>query len=92
MTRYHKKRVKHYLGSGKAITRRELYMKIVLNSSHLNTHGKLKPIDDLTVMDFRLSMHDVHYAHKILFRHRNRIIILKDRWPTEYSITKQSKR
>lgn len=63
--------------------------KIVLNKTHLNASGNGKDINDLTFVDFRLPMQDIHLAHKILYVRGNRCRILKQRFPTEYSITKK---
>lgn len=64
-------------------------MKIILNKSHLNAHGRTKLINDLTIIDFDLPMRLVRMAHKILYVSGNRCLVLKNRFPTEYSLIKR---
>lgn len=63
-------------------------MKIVLNKSHLNVHGKKKEVNDLTLVDFKLPMYYAQMAHKILYIQGNRCRVLKERFPTAYSLSK----
>lgn len=54
-------------------------MKIVLRSHNLNSSGRLKNFDEITLSDFKVGMRRFYLAHKIIFVYKNRVKVMKDR-------------
>lgn len=53
--------------------------KIVLYYRHLNAKGRTTPVDNLGLDCFRLSQGQFWYANMVLYKHKNRLKVLKKR-------------